>query len=174
MVKNDNRCIQPKNSGYSKQNYWSQAQTMTTPRSPSSTSRYRAMRNNSKNKKYDQHDQHLNYDNLSDYHTWNSEQLGQYFRKRGLGVYCQALQKHKITGKLAPLLGDDDLKEMGVDVVGDRLMFKHHLQDLSRRERYNKRIESLWEGEERIFFSDCDKNCFTCNGFCPVDPSTCE
>lgn len=130
------------------------------------------MRNNSKNKKYDQHDQHLNYDNLSDYHTWNSEQLGQYFRKRGLGVYCQALQKHKITGKLAPLLGDDDLKEMGVDVVGDRLMFKHHLQDLSRRERYNKRIESLWEGEERIFFSDCDKNCFTCNGFCPVDPST--
>jgi len=109
---------------------------------------------------------------LSDYHTWDSDQLGVYFRKRGLGHYSEALQKHKITGQLAPLLCDDDLKEMGVDVVGDRLMFKHYLKDLSRRERYNKRIEALWEGEERIFFSECDKHCFTCNGFCPVDPST--
>jgi len=113
-------------------------------------------------------------DLLSDYHTWDSDQLGVYFRKRGLGHYSEALQKHKITGQLAPLLCDDDLKEMGVDVVGDRLMFKHYLKDLSRRERYNKRIEALWEGEERIFFSECDKHCFTCNGFCPVDPSTCE
>jgi hypothetical protein len=113
-------------------------------------------------------------DQLSDYHTWDSCQLGTYFRKRGLGSYFETLQQHKITGKLAPLLGDDDLKEMGVGIVGDRLMFRHHLKDLSRRERYNKRIESIWEGEERVFFSECDKNCFTCNGFCPVDPSTCE
>jgi len=115
-----------------------------------------------------------NHDHLSDYHNWDSRQLGVYFRKNGLGNYFEAIQKHRITGQLAPLLGDDDLKEMGVNIVGDRLMFKHHLKDLSRRERYNKRIESLWEGQERIFFSECDKNCFTCNGFCPVDPSTCE
>jgi len=113
-----------------------------------------------------------NLDHLSDYCAWDERQLGTYFRKRGLGAYFETLQKHKITGQLAPLLGDDDLKEMGVNIVGDRLMFKHHLQDLSRRERYNKRIQSLWEGTERIFFSECDKQCFTCNGFCPVDPST--
>lgn len=115
-----------------------------------------------------------NEDILSDYHTWSSNQLGVFFRKRGLSEYYDTLQKHKITGQLAPLLNDDDLKQMGIDIVGDRLMFKHHLKDLSRRERYNKRIESFWEGEERIFFSDCDKTCFTCNGFCPVDPSTCK
>ena len=113
-------------------------------------------------------------DILSDYHTWSPKQLGVFFRKRGLSEYYDTLQKHKITGQLAPLLNDDDLKQMGIDIVGDRLMFKHHLKDLSRRERYNKRIESFWEGEERIFFSDCDKTCFTCNGFCPVDPSTCK
>lgn len=126
-----------------------------------SSGHYRAM-SNSKD----------NHDYLSDYHTWDPGQLGTYFRQRGLGAYFETLKKHKITGKLAPLLGDDDLKEMGVNIVGDRLMFRHHLKDLSRRERYNRRIESLWEGEERIFFSECDKNCFTCNGFCPVDPST--
>ena len=115
-----------------------------------------------------------NLDHLSDYYAWDERQLGTYFRKRGLGDYFETIQKHKITGQLAPLLGDEDLKEMGVNIVGDRLMFKHHLQDLSRRERYNKRIQSLWEGTERIFFSECDKQCFTCNGFCPVDPSTCK
>ena len=116
----------------------------------------------------------VNLHHLSDYCDWDSRQLGTYFRKRGLGNYFDTLQKHKITGQLAPLLGDQDLKEMGINIVGDRLMFKHHLKDLSRRERYNKRVESLWEGTERVFFSDCDKNCCTCNGFCPVDPSTCE
>ena len=135
--------------------------TMTTPMS--STSPYTTMPIDNGN-----------LDHLSDYYTWDSHKLGTYFRKRGLGAYFETLQKHKITGQLAPLLGDEDLKEMGVDIVGDRLMFKHHLNDLSRRERYNKRIESIWEGEEWIFFSECDKNCFTCNGFCPVDPSTCE
>lgn len=113
-----------------------------------------------------------NHDHLSNYHNWDSRELGIYFRNRGLGAYFEALQQHKITGKLAPLLGDEDLKEIGVNVVGDRLMFKHHLKDLSQRERYNKRIESIWDDEERIFFSECDKNFFTCNGFCPVDPST--
>ncbi|OEU10622.1 hypothetical protein FRACYDRAFT_247165 [Fragilariopsis cylindrus CCMP1102] len=85
-----------------------------------------------------------NEDILSDYHTWSPNQLGIFFRKRGLSEYYDTLQKHKITGQLAPLLNDDDLKQMGIDIVG----------------------------EERIFFSDCDRTCFTCNGFCPVDPST--
>mmetsp|Transcript_23044 Transcript_23044/g.25866 ORF Transcript_23044/g.25866 Transcript_23044/m.25866 type:complete len:244 (-) Transcript_23044:1285-2016(-) len=135
---------------------------MTLPLNGSS--RYKAMPDTNSNS---------NEDLLSnDYHKWDSHQLGLFFRRRGLSEYYETLQKHKITGQLAPLLNDVDLKEMGVDIVGDRLMFKHHLQDLSRRERYMKRIESLWEGQERIFFSDCDKLIFTFGGFCPVDPST--
>ena len=70
------------------------------------TGRYRAMPDGSGN-----------HDLLSDYHNWDSHEIGLYFRKRGLGAYFEALQKHKITGQLAPLLCDSDLKEMGVDVV---------------------------------------------------------
>mmetsp|Transcript_36840 Transcript_36840/g.89486 ORF Transcript_36840/g.89486 Transcript_36840/m.89486 type:complete len:163 (+) Transcript_36840:395-883(+) len=51
-------------------------------------------------------------------------------------------------------------------------MFKHHLKDLSKRDRYNKRMEVLWQGEEQVFFSSFDKSFFTCWGMCPVDPST--
>mmetsp|Transcript_22485 Transcript_22485/g.25595 ORF Transcript_22485/g.25595 Transcript_22485/m.25595 type:complete len:236 (+) Transcript_22485:165-872(+) len=111
-------------------------------------------------------------DGVDDFHNWDVERLGVFFRKRGLGNYNEVLRKHNITGKLAPLLNDDDLKEMGINIVGDRLMFKHHLQDLARRERYNHRIESLWEGKERVFFSELEKSCATCCGFCPVDPSS--
>ena len=60
----------------------------------------------------------------------------------------------------APLLEDSDLKEIGINVVGDRLMFKHHLKDLSRRDRFNKRMEVLWLGEEQVFFSNFDRSFF--------------
>jgi hypothetical protein len=109
---------------------------------------------------------------IADFAKWDAEKLGLYFRSNGLGEYASMLKIHKITGHIAPLLVDNDLKEMGIDIVGDRLMFKHHLKSLARRARFNKRIESLWEAEERVFFSECDRSCFTLCGFCPVDPST--
>jgi hypothetical protein len=61
---------------------------------------------------------------------------------------------------------------MGINVVGDRLMFKHHLKDLSRRERFNKRIESLWIGVEQIFFSDFEKSVFVSILVLLVSPRT--
>lgn len=91
---------------------------------------------------------------ISNYHEWDEDRLGLFFRKRGLGGYCAVLKTHKITGALAPLLQDSDLKELGIDIVGDRLMFKHHLKELSRRERFNKRIETHWEGIEQVFFNE--------------------
>ena len=93
-----------------------------------------------------------------DYHSWDEDKLGLFFRKKGLGAYCAVLKTHKITGALAPLLQDDDLKEMGIDVIGDRLMFKHHLKELARRERFNRRIQSHWEGTEQVFFNDTEKS----------------
>lgn len=129
---------------------------------------------------------------ISQFDTWSSEQLGLFFRNKGLGEYSAVLRKHKITGKLgkeiyslrekvwilcklldmrlivfllslAPLLEDKDLQEIGIDVVGDRLMFKHHLKDLSRRDRFNKRMEVLWQGEEQVFFSSIDRSFFVSN-----------
>lgn len=108
----------------------------------------------------------------SDFHNWDAERLAFYFRQKGLGDYEETLKKHKITGQLAPLLSDSDLKDMGVTIVGDRLLFQRCIKDLSRRERHQARIQVLWEGVERVFFSSYDRACFTCCGLCPVDPST--
>ena len=113
-----------------------------------------------------------NMEEISDFHQWDADRLGLFFRHKGLGEYAKVLKEHKITGYLAPLLSDDDLKEMGIHIVGDRLMFKNHLKELSRRERFLRRIEAHWEGQERLFVSDCERNCWTLGGLCPVDPST--
>lgn len=108
----------------------------------------------------------------SNFAGWNEQQLGHFFRSKGLGAYESVLIQHKITGRLAPFLEDSDLKDMGIDVVGDRLLFKLCLKELARRQRHHKRIESMWQGEERLYFSSAGECCFTCGGLCPVDPST--
>ena len=114
-----------------------------------------------------------NHEDLSDYYNWDVERLGMYFRRRGLDAkYCDILRHHKINGKLAPLLQAEDLKEMGITIVGDRLTFQHAIKDLHRQSRFVKRIESLWEDTEQIFFNPYDQAIFTMCGLCPVDPST--
>jgi SAM domain (Sterile alpha motif) len=109
---------------------------------------------------------------ISNYHEWDAQRLGVFFRKKGLGDYQDLLVQHKLTGHLAPLLSDGDLKDMGIGIVGDRLLFRHVIQQLSRRERFHKRITSLWDGQEQVFFSPAEENCMTLCGFCPIDPST--
>ena len=50
-------------------------------------------------------------------------------------VYSPLIQEHRITGRLAPLLSDDDLKEMGItDVGGNRLWLKHYLLKVLARQ----------------------------------------
>ena len=88
-----------------------------------------------------------------------------------MGDYEELIKKHKLTGSLAPLLSDNDLKDMGITIVGDRLQFKTCLQELARRQRYGKRLAGIWEGEEQLFFSQCERACWTMGGLCPVDPS---
>ena len=91
------------------------------------------------------------HQDVSQYQTWDAGQLGTYLRNRGLGAYiADALQQHRITGALAPLLHDDDLKEMGISIIGDRLRVRQQLNALSRQERYNNRMAMLWEGTERV------------------------
>jgi len=108
----------------------------------------------------------------SDYHSWDEDQLGKYLKKNGLGQYSKTFKEHKITGALAPYIKDSDLKDMQIMTVGDRLRIQRCLAELQRQARFNKRIQSLWDGQERVFHGIFDQNLGTCCGFCPVDPST--
>lgn len=104
--------------------------------------------------------------------TWNPEQLAQYISSKGLSDYRKRITDHKISGSLAPLLTDSDLKEMGITCIGDRLRFKLIVGNLKRKSRVIDRSRCLWEGQERVFFSDTAAAWCTCFGCCPIDPST--
>lgn len=112
-----------------------------------------------------------NNEDLKDFETWDAERLGAYFSRQGLD-YGRQLAEHKITGALAPLLTDSDLREMGIHIVGDRLLFHWHLQELSRRQRFQRSLQPYWQGQEHLFASPCAHICCTACGLCPVDATS--
>uniref|UniRef100_A0A6S8T5V4 SAM domain-containing protein n=1 Tax=Chaetoceros debilis TaxID=122233 RepID=A0A6S8T5V4_9STRA len=105
-------------------------------------------------------------------HEWSPKQLSEYLTRQGLGEYSECIVKHKISGKLAPLLSELDLKEMGITCIGDRLRFRLLVENLKRRARSHNRTRCIWEGEERVFYSAGMEIICTCFGCCPTDPST--
>lgn len=102
---------------------------------------------------------------------WTSKQLASYFEKNGLGQYSESITEHKINGRLAPLLSDDNLTEMGIICIGDRLRFRLHIDNLKRNLRAQSMSKCIWTGKERIFYTGAEEACCTMCGFCPVDPS---
>ena len=118
------------------------------------------------------HDIRTSHSESDNYETWNPEQLAQYISKQGLGEYSKCITQHKISGKLAPLLSELDLKEMGIKCIGDRLRFRLIVDNLKRKSRVSDRSRCLWEGQERVFFSSVTGSICTCFGLCPIDPST--
>mmetsp|Transcript_2729 Transcript_2729/g.3885 ORF Transcript_2729/g.3885 Transcript_2729/m.3885 type:complete len:231 (+) Transcript_2729:60-752(+) len=113
-----------------------------------------------------------NLDDIENWATWSPERLCGFLKKAGLGDYGEIFINHKISGRLAPLLSDADLKEMGVSIVGDRLRLKAVIGALGTRARYEKRTKTWWEGKEQLYFSDAQQCLCTCAGCCPDDPST--
>lgn len=111
----------------------------------------------------------------SDFNDWTCDQLAEYFKTRiGTlgGDYSELVQKHRIDGKVAHRLTDNDLKEMGVTSVGDRLRIMQEIEQITKIQDQKDREKVLWEGREELFFNWWDRCLGTCCGCCPVDPST--
>ena len=105
------------------------------------------------------------------YESWSTEQFAEYIAGQGLAEYKVCIIAHKITGKLAPLLSELDLKEMGIKCIGDRLRFRLIVEALKRKNQILNRTRCIWQGEERLFYSEASEFVFTLCGCCPVDPS---
>jgi hypothetical protein len=103
----------------------------------------------------------------ADFEQWSAQDFASFLKKAGMADYGEVFLKHKISGRLAPLLKDMDLKEMGITIVGDRLRLKAIIQSLGRKKRYNTRTKIWWEGTEQLYFSDAERCLGTCGGCCP-------
>ena len=101
------------------------------------------------------------------YEHWNSRKLAEYVEERGLKSYASMIVTHKITGKIAPQLTDEDLKEMGMTIVGDRLRFKQIIMQLGRKARLTAKQKPIWKSEKQRYYSTAEKECCTCFGALP-------
>merc|ERR1712038_186676 len=77
-----------------------------------------------------------------------------------------------INGKIAPQLTDEDLKDMGIKIVGDRCRMRHLIKSFGRKARQIQRTKVLWSGKEQLWFNQCEGCINTCCGVLPEDPST--
>lgn len=108
---------------------------------------------------------------IEGYEMWTAEKVGDYFASKGLEDYKEVLTYHKISGRVLPQLTDIDLKDMGIEIVGDRCRFRELTKSMSRMARQVQRTKVIWKGKEQLWFSKCEGCCQTCCFLCPDDPS---
>ena len=101
------------------------------------------------------------------YLNWTSRELADFVEKAGLKSYASMIITHKITGKVAPLLTDADLKEMGMIVVGERMRFKQLILSLGRRARCIANEAPLWTVVEQKYYTPFEQHVCTLCGLFP-------
>merc|ERR1712039_104141 len=98
--------------------------------------------------------------------------VAEYFTAKGYPEYAELWLTHRITGERAVMLTPDNLKEMGVERIGDRLGIQKELQQLkvvARRMQRNAVLATHKEAYDGPWWQEqIHKNlCFIC---CPIEP----
>jgi len=110
----------------------------------------------------------------SNYAAWEPKDISEYFSAKGYSEYSELWISHKITGERAVMLTPENLKEMGVERIGDRIGIQKELQQLKFVARRVQRNTVLAEHQQAYDGSWCQENvqkycCFMC---CPIEPDT--
>lgn len=80
--------------------------------------------------------------------TWTSKRVSEWLTGMGLREYADIFAQHRITGDLLEVLTEEHLRELGVHVVGHRLVILRELGNLKRRAFDRERHAVLWKGDE--------------------------
>jgi len=105
------------------------------------------------------------------YQDWSPVMLGNFIAQKGFGEYRPVFIKNKVDGSIVHLLGPEELKEMGIDKIGDRLKLQQILGTLQRATIRKQRERIIWTGKEDLYNSRCSENILTCCGCNVMDPS---
>ena len=106
---------------------------------------------------------------------WTVEEFAEYFHQRATdmgGDYSDLFRAQKIDGSVYQRLTEDDLKEMGVESVGDRLRILQELEAVAQLQERHDRDKVYWKGTEERYGNQCDRCRKTYGGCCPGDDPT--
>jgi hypothetical protein len=98
--------------------------------------------------------------------TLSAQEVGQLFASKGYGNYAALFEEHNISGTRVLLLTPDDLREMGIVRVGDRLGIQQELQQLKSTARAAWRSAIIQEHSEAYGHTSCYWCFHTCCGMC--------
>jgi len=101
---------------------------------------------------------------------WTVDEVVKYFGEHGFPEHEEVWRKHRITGDRLILLSGDDVKELGIKSIGDRMGIQREIEMLALAARKAGRTEVLYHKTEAWDGSSIDKMCATCCGFFPWDP----
>jgi len=89
-------------------------------------------------------------DETSSHSRWDAPTVGEWLAQLGLAMYSHNFVTHQITGDLLETVEKDDLRELGVNLVGHRLLLMREIASLRRKAEGLERGKMLWQADEVV------------------------
>ena len=103
--------------------------------------------------------------------SWSSNDVASYLQsKERIANYGALFESHQIDGSVAHRLTDEDLKSMGINMIGDRHRILAALEEFKKAKEQTDRERILWTGREELYWSWVDGYYQTWGGLCRGDP----
>lgn len=82
---------------------------------------------------------------------WTMQEVGKWLDTIRLGEHAKAFAEHRITGDLLHSLSEPHLIEMGVTLVGQRIVLMREAHRIRRHTVNKTRFEVLWESDAQMY-----------------------
>jgi len=102
--------------------------------------------------------------------AWSTEQVSGFLSGIGLNDHVEEFQKNDILGSHLQLLDRDDLKLLGVDSLGRRLLLMKEIATLKAKEKLKERKRIISKHSQSYDGSCVNRSYETCCGLFPWDP----
>lgn len=79
---------------------------------------------------------------------WDVTEVCDHFRNAGFADLVPAFQKHQVSGAVMPKLNDSLLKEMGIDIIGRRVLLMNEVNKIQAISRAEWRNQAVWASPE--------------------------
>jgi len=79
---------------------------------------------------------------------WSAPTVGEWLASLGLALYSQKFVEHEVTGDLLEVMDKEDLRDLGVTLVGHRLKLLRAVAALQQKSESESRSKMLWQADE--------------------------
>jgi len=105
-----------------------------------------------------------------DFEKWDASQVADYFDKEGYGEYRSMFLDNQLTGDRVVLITAEDVPDLNMEIIGDRVGFLKALRALKTQARLKLRKIEIARYEEAYDGNIIGEQLCTCFGICPRDP----